>query len=201
MKTKSAGQKLFTVREAYWNLYYAFRSIPSFARVRRTRLLSTEWMERIMLAVTEVNRCAMCSYAHTKIALEAGLKADEINAVLAGDFSGVNKAELASLLFAQHYADTRGNPSAKAWQAIIHQYGTVTALGILGAIRMITLGNTYGIPSGNLLARLTGRPLDQRSNLGYELAMLLSIVLLPPFAALHALAAGLLRLPVLRPVE
>jgi AhpD family alkylhydroperoxidase len=38
-----------------------------------------------MLAVTEVNGCEMCSYAHTKMALEAGLSNDEIQQMLAGD--------------------------------------------------------------------------------------------------------------------
>ena len=197
MKNQPAGRKLFSVGEAYMNLYYAFCSMPSFRHARKTNLLSEEWMERIMLAVTEVNKCAMCSYAHTKIALEAGLEKEEIRAMLAGDLSGAKQEELAALLFAQHYADTRGKPSAEAWQAIVEQYGYETGLGILGAIRMITVGNTYGIPSGNLLSRLTGRPLDPRSRLGYELAMLFTLIPFLPCAALQALAAGLLRQPVL----
>lgn len=35
--------------------------------------MNFKFKERIMLAVTEVNGCIMCSYVHTKLSLKAGL--------------------------------------------------------------------------------------------------------------------------------
>ena len=46
--------------------------------VKKERQLSEHFIERIMLAVTEVNGCAVWSYAHTKMALEAGMTNEEI---------------------------------------------------------------------------------------------------------------------------
>ncbi|WP_256205872.1 carboxymuconolactone decarboxylase family protein [Carnobacterium iners] len=39
-------------------------------------------MERIMLAVTQVNGCSVCSYTHTKMALEVGMKSEKIKNIL-----------------------------------------------------------------------------------------------------------------------
>nr|WP_237713710.1 carboxymuconolactone decarboxylase family protein [Rhodococcus sp. P14] len=63
-----------------------------------------------MLAVTEVNGCGACSYAHTKIALGAGMSSAEIRNILAGVLDDVPDSEVAAVLFAQHYADTRATP-------------------------------------------------------------------------------------------
>lgn len=82
------------------------------------------------------------------------------------------------IMFAQHYADSRGNPSKESWERIIETYGLSKAKGILGAIRMIMMGNVYGIPWGFFLSRIKGKP-DQKSSLFYELGfMIVSIFFL-----------------------
>jgi len=198
-KQPAIGRKLFSVGEAFVIVYRAMRSMPAFARARKNGLVSEHFMERLMLAVTEVNKCAMCSYAHTKMALESGMDKEEIDAMLAGDLSGVSDEERTAVLFAQHYADTRGRPDRGAWDAVVKAYGLPKSLGILGAVRAIMMGNAYGIPSGNLLMRFkrNGKR-DNRSSLPYELAMLLTLPVFLPVAALAALLAGALRAPILR---
>jgi AhpD family alkylhydroperoxidase len=175
--------------------------MPVFTRVRRSGLLNKHFAERLMLAVTQINRCAMCSYAHTKIALDAGMTREEISALLSGDLSGAQPEEMTAILFAQHYAERRGKPDPETWQTVLAQYGAEMGAAILGTIRVITMGNAYGIPSGSLLARLApkyGRTPDTRSGLGYELAMLLTLIVFLPCAALQALAAAALRRPANR---
>ncbi|MCE5342332.1 MAG: carboxymuconolactone decarboxylase family protein [Eubacteriales bacterium] len=199
MKKRSAGRTLFTLGESYWIIYHAMRSMPAIARARKRGLLDKHFSERLVLAVTEVNHCAMCSYAHTKIALRAGMEQAEISAMLSGDLSGVMPEELTAILFAQHYADCRNKPDREAWQTVLAQYGPEKSDALLGVIRMITMGNAYGIPSGSLLARVSRRRApDERSSLGYELAMLLTMIVFLPCAALHALAAATLRAPAIR---
>ncbi|MDD3920936.1 MAG: carboxymuconolactone decarboxylase family protein [Eubacteriales bacterium] len=198
MKKQVAGRKLFSLWEAYRIVYLAFRSMPRFQRARKEGVASETFMERLMLAVTEVNKCAMCSYAHTKMALEAGLSQEEIHAMLSGDTTGANEEELPAILFAQHYADTRGKPDREAWETIVKDYGEEKSQAILGAIRVIMMGNAYGIPSGNLINRFSrkeGKKLDARSGLGYELAMVLTLPIYIIVALLQALIAGALRLP------
>src|SRR5699024_12628547 len=66
-------------------------------------------------------------------------------------------------LFAQHYAESRGNPSESSWNEIIETYGEAKALGILGAIRMITFGNSFGIALSAFRSRLKGKTIDRKS--------------------------------------
>lgn len=198
MKKYNAGRKLYSIGEAYLILYRAVRTLPAFLRAHKSGMLQGDFTERLMLAVTEVNKCALCSYAHTKMALEAGMSADEIHSMLSGDFSDVRPDEMPAVLFAQHYADSRGRPSKKAWDSILRQYGNEKSVAILGAIRMIMLGNTYGIPWGSIKARFSGKPSrvpDPRSSIFYELAMLVTLVVFIPCVVVHAAAAAVLRFP------
>jgi AhpD family alkylhydroperoxidase len=153
-------------------------------------------MERLMLAVTQVNGCALCAWGHTKAALESGMSGEEVRALLGGDLERVPPDEMAAVLFAQHYADTRCRPSPQAWQRIVDLYGAPLAAGILGAVRMIMIGNVYGIAGGAFLGRLRGRP-DPHSGLVYELAMIAGAVVVLPVAFFHAGLAALAGKPLI----
>ena len=194
------ARKLATPAQAYLALYRALRTAGAFRKAKQSGSLSLQLQERLMLAVTEVNGCALCSYGHSRMALEAGLSGQEIEELLGGQTDGAPKEELPAILFAQHYADTRGKPTAAAWAQLIARYGEQQAAGMLGAIRMITVGNTWGIPTGSLLARLTKKEkyhVDARSSVGYELVMLLLLLPFLLVAALQALGAALLRRPLM----
>ena len=193
------ARKLATPAQAYLALYRALRTTGAFRKAKQSGSLSLQLQERLMLAVTEVNGCALCSYGHSRMALEAGLSGQEIEDMLGGQTDGAPKEELPAILFAQHYADTRGKPTAAAWAQLVDRYGAPQAAGMLGAIRMITVGNTWGIPAGSLLARLTKKEkyhIDPRSNVGYEIAMLLLLLPFLLVAMLQALGAAVLRRPL-----
>ncbi len=187
---KTPGRPLYSIAEAYIILYMAFLTIPQLSRAKKKGFLEQKFIERIMLAVTEVNGCDICSYAHTKMALEAGLNDKEIQNLLAGLSGDVPPEELPAVMFAQHYADTRGKPSQAAWDQVNKTYGRPKALGILGAVRVMMMGNTYGIPWSSFFKRLKGKP-DKRSSLPYELGMLVCSILFVPVAAVHAALSGL----------
>lgn len=169
----SKGRKLYTPLEVYDITYKAFLTIKKFGHGRREKLISSQFVERIMLAVTEVNDCPLCSYGHTKIALEAGMTIREIENMLTGEHSSVPKSELPAVMFAQYYAEYRGNPIKEAYIQIVRLYGREKAEAILGAIRMIMLGNAYGIPWGSFINRFK-RKADPKSSLLYELAIVIS---------------------------
>jgi AhpD family alkylhydroperoxidase len=191
------GKHLYSVRESYRILYDGLRTIRYLARAWWKNELSRDFIERIMLAVTGVNRCPVCSHGHAKMALEAGMSADEIRDLLAGIMDAVPAGELPAVLFAQHYADSRARPSREAWERVVELYGLSRALGILGAIRMIMVGNSYGIPLGSFVDRFRGRP-DPRSSLSYELGMMVAVVLFVPVALVHALVSWHSGAPVIR---
>jgi AhpD family alkylhydroperoxidase len=149
-----------------------------------------------MLAVTEVNGCEVCSYAHAKIALEKGLRAEEIRMLLAGDAGAIPADEALAIAFVQHYADTRGNPTNKSWQRLVETEGTAKAQGILGAARMMMIGNAYGIAWSAFVSRLKGRPVAG-SSLCREAAMLFAIIPHLLVAPVHAAISGLCHEPII----
>jgi AhpD family alkylhydroperoxidase len=189
-------KKRYSVLELYGILVKGLRAMPRLLSARMAGLVSARLAERIMLAVTEVNGCEVCSYAHTRIALENGMSPKEIRMLLAGDTGAVPVDESLAIVFAQHYADTRGNPSRDSWQRLVDAYGSAKSLGILAAARMMMIGNAVGIAWSAFANRLKGRPVAS-SSLGYEAAVMLSAVPLFPAALVHAVAAGVLRTPIM----
>lgn len=193
---QTSGKKLFSLFEFYRIMTLAFRSVPLLRRAKAAGKMNKAFLERIMLAVTEVNGCAMCSYYHTKVALEEGFSAEEIRAMLGADFADVPADELDGVLFAQHYADQRGKPSRESWQHVVDVYGETGAYGVLAVTRMIMFGNAAGIPSGSFLLRFRGKP-DPRSNIFYELMMMLAMIVFLPFTGISALLLNLVKAPIL----
>ena len=190
------GRKLYSVRESYRIYFKGLRTIKYMTRAKKSKDLSPEFTERIMMAVTEVNGCAICSYAHTKMALETGISNEEIQNILSGVMDDIPPDETAGVMFAQHYADSRGEPSKEAWKYVVKIYGLSKAKGILGAIRMIMVGNIYGIPWSSFFNRFIGKP-DKRSNILYEINMIITCILFTPIVIIHALASYLFQMPII----
>lgn len=185
---KSEYKRKFTVAEMYRSIMLVPETIPSLRNNRKNKLVPPDFLERMMLAVTEVNGCAACSYAHAKMALSQGMSSDEIHSFLSGDGTFVKPEEAKAILFAQHFADTGGHPDDDAYEAIEQSYGEKEALIMLSAVRMMQLGNIYGIPFSAFISRLRGRAYRD-SAIVYELGMqIMGFVLLP-----IALAHGLVR--------
>jgi AhpD family alkylhydroperoxidase len=186
----------YSVREAYWILYRGLRSLPHLVKAKRDGDLGGAPAERIMLAVTEVNGCAVCSYAHARIALEKGLRAEEVRMLLAGDAGAIPADEAIAIAFAQHYADTRGNPTRESWQRLVETQGSAKAQGVLGAARMMMIGNAYGIALSALVSRLKGRPVAG-SCLFREACLLFALVPHLLVAPVHAAVSALCREPII----
>jgi AhpD family alkylhydroperoxidase len=190
------GRQLYSIGESYKIMYNGIRTIGAYKKAKSRNLLDSKFIERIMLAVTEVNSCPLCSYAHTKIALETGISHDEIKNMLDGIVDTIPNDEIEGVLFAQHYADKRGNPSKESWHKVVWVYGKIKAEGILAATRMIMMGNAYGIPLGSFKNRFRGKP-DERSNLLYEVGMLLTFIIFLPISLVHTIFSALLKKPLI----
>jgi AhpD family alkylhydroperoxidase len=97
--------------------------------------------EKIMLAVTSVNECAYCSYLHTQTALAAGVEEKRIREILSGAFDNGNPQETIALLYAQHWAESRGATAEQARTRLAEYYGPDLASQIEGYLRIIYMGN------------------------------------------------------------
>ncbi|WP_217587607.1 carboxymuconolactone decarboxylase family protein [Lentibacillus saliphilus] len=188
--------KIYNVKEFYVALYKGLRTFKYMKRNKKNNQISSHFIERIMLAVTEVNGCEICSYAHTKIALEEGMSDKEIQMLLSGVTEEIPADEMTAIVFAQHYADMKGQPTEVAWNRVVNVYGLEKALGILGAIRTIMIGNIYGIPLSAFRSRMKGKKIE-KTNLFYEIKMILSIIPLLPVAFIHSLISNVLNAPVI----
>ena len=199
MKTepeRKSGRELYSITESYMISYHGFITMRKMRDARKNGLINKQFMERIMLAVTEVNGCEVCSYAHTKMALESGMSIEEIEDMLAGAQGNLPPDEIPAIMFAQHYAEYRGHPSQDSWDRVLEIYGKPKAFGILGAIRTIMIGNAYGVPWSSFINRFKGKA-DSRSNLLYEIGMMISSIVLIPLAFLHSLLARLFKAPII----
>ena len=181
--------RIFTPKDFYRNLYRSIRPMPVMLRSQRKGLVSKAFNEKIMLAVTQVNGCRYCSWFHTRVAMKEGISKKEVHTLLGGEFDGADEDEMVALLYAQHYADTDGKPEEESWEKLYETYGKERARAIESSIKVITVGNIYGIAFDGLMRRLKGKNMKD-SKLFYELGIVFGSLLMFPVALLHGLFYG-----------
>ena len=192
--SRSEYKRKFSFLELYRSYVYVPRAIRKLRSNKKSKLVDSHFIERLQLAVTEVNGCAACSYAHTTMALREGMSNEEISSFLGGSDSYIKPEEAKAIMFAQHFADSKGYPQRDAYEAIVLEYGPQKARIILSACQMMISGNMFGIPFSAFLARRKGKPFKD-STLGYELGMLIGGILVLPLGILHALLRWMVGLP------
>lgn len=163
-----------------------FLNLGAFRRAAKRGNVSKEFEKRIMLAVTQVNGCKMCSYHHTAQALKDGMSKEEIDAILNGEFSEVPNDEIPALLFAQHYADTIAKPDKEAVSSFVEEFGEQKAEDILCYIRAIMVGNAQGNIMGAFKSRFKGKP-ELGSTLLKEVSVMFCDLFLIPILMLKSL--------------
>ena len=187
-------KRKFSLFELYRALVFTPRAMLKLIENNKNKLVDPKLIERLQLAVTEVNGCPACSYQHTKMALNLGMTNEEISSFLSGDEEFIQPAEAKAIAFAQHFADSRGFPKKYTYDAIVEEYGEESANIILSAVQVMITGNIYGIPYSAFQSRLKGK-IYESSSLFYELGMLIGGILLIPFALLHGILRGIIRIP------
>ena len=186
---KNGYKRTFSLIELYRSFMFAPRAIAILRSNNKSKTVDTHLVERIQLAITEVNGCAACSHHHTKMALKQGMSNEEITSFLSGGNDFIKPEEAKAILFAQHFADARGFPKKYAFDAIVSEYGDTKGKIMLAASQMMLAGNTFGIPWSAFLSRLQGKKY-KNSSLFYELGMLLMAFLFLPVAILHGITRG-----------
>jgi AhpD family alkylhydroperoxidase len=117
--------------------------------------LPHRFRERLFLAVIAVNGCRYCTYLHTRSALHAGLTQDDVNRLLTGVIDNVPMEEAKAILYAQHWADTKGFPAAQARTDLLEAYGTKLSRAIEMALLLIQIGSLCGNSFDFCLFRLS----------------------------------------------
>ncbi|HUW25743.1 MAG TPA: carboxymuconolactone decarboxylase family protein [Gallionella sp.] len=193
-----SSQIEFKRKFSFWEMYRAFVFLPgAVAKMMensKSKLLGKEFVRRLQLAVTEVNGCAACSYQHAKMALREGMSNEEIVSFLSGEDAFIKPEEAKAIMFAQHFADSRGYPKQYAYDSMVKEYGEQQARIILSAAQFMIAANMYGIPYSAFLSRRKGKPFNG-SSLSYELGMLIAGIICLPIAVIHGSLRSLFGMP------
>ena len=186
-------KRKFSFWELYRSLVYTPRAMSKLIGNNKSNLVDKKFLERLQLAVTEVNGCLVCSYQHAKMALRQGMSNEEISSFLSGGDEFIELDEARAIMFAQHYADSKGFPEKYAYGSIVKEYGEEQARIILSAVQIIFAGNMYGIPYSAFQSRLRGHTYKD-SSLLYELGMLFGGLVFSPIAIAHGILRGMIGL-------
>jgi len=134
-------RRLSGVSEYFQNFGRVFRAMSSISRTPAENRISPELSEKLMLAVSGVNKCVNCSYLHTRTALEKGVSMDEIRQLLSGEYRGASPEEIQAVLFAQHFAETKGNVSPEAEARVVESLGAGKTAHLSAYLLSVLFGN------------------------------------------------------------
>lgn len=138
-------------RELCWSISHPLLILG----ILRGKKLDAQFRERVMLAVTEVNRCTICAWAHTRVALSEGLSKSEVQTLLQGALDNVPPEQHTAILFAQHWADTRGEVDADARVHFEAAYDQDTLRALDATMRFIRFNNYCGVFAERILGWLS----------------------------------------------
>lgn len=139
----------------FGDIKFVLGHVGKLREIGRKNLLDKAFTERLMLAVTQVNDCRYCAYGHARMALDAGVPQNEIDAIMQGSFGTCPPEEQTALLYAQHWADKDGHPDPAARDRLVAAYGAERADAIDLMLRMIRMGNYTGNSFDYLLWRVS----------------------------------------------
>lgn len=191
ISSRTEYKRKFSLLEMYRAFVFVPRAKSKLIGNKKSKLVDKHFVERLQLAVTEVNGCAACSWAHTNMALRQGMSNEEISSFLSGGDAFIKPEEAKAIMFAQHFADSRGYPKKYAYDSIVNEHGKEKAKIILSAVQMMIAGNMLGIPLSAFQSRLTGKTYKD-SSLFYELGMGIAGFICLPIAIVQGFLSDLI---------
>lgn len=172
-------KRLITVKTQNEDIKKFLNHSDAFIETQLNPAISKSFGESISLAVAQVNGCKLCSYTHAKNALKSGMSEEEVEFLLSGGFDNAPKEQLEALLFAQHYADTEGNPDIDAVKKLNDTYTQEEVKDIMSKILMMMLTNLHGNTLEAFQLRLKGKSVEY-SNIWREVAVIFNFFKIMP---------------------
>ena len=155
--------------DTFWRGYAEMiHPTPEDRASLRSRRIDKSFLEEIELVVSRVNGCRTCTYVHSANALQEGLSDKELEELLALDLGHFPAERAMAFAFAQHYAESGGQPDPAAERRFRDYYGPQMSQDILAHLRFIQFSSVTGATIQALLSRLRGHPVPG-SNLLTEL--------------------------------
>ena len=123
MHARTFDKRIYTLPTFLASVSDLFHHRGDLHMVVRRRHIDPALAEKLMLVVTEVNRCRYCHFVHTHAALRAGVTEQELSYLRAHDFAGLPVKDAAALQFAQHYAEQQGRYDQASSKHVVELYG------------------------------------------------------------------------------
>jgi hypothetical protein len=152
-----------------------WRQPQSLLSLRNNPRLQHPFVDRIMLAALSAWGGGPAQRAAARSALARGLSQEEADSLLRGELQYGPVDEAPAIIFAQHYAETRGQPEHDMLQRLVDAYGWDTARDLLILLQLITLANLSGNAVDALISRALGKP-NADTTLRQELAVVLTLL-------------------------
>jgi AhpD family alkylhydroperoxidase len=135
------------LRDAFF-LFRNARNIPGCRMPRAFR-------ERLILTVSAVNSCRYCSFFHSRAALLSGISTEEIASLSDRAFDSTPPEEIPALLYAQHWAESDGNPEKQAMEKFANHYDKKKSECIEYILRSARMANLLGNSFDYVLYKLS----------------------------------------------
>lgn len=181
------AKRIFTARLFLAQLGFLIWNSPQIMRVF-TNKEQKQLIEKALLVTDATNECVYCSWLDAKLAIQSGMDEEEIQNMMRLQFqTEASEYELYTLLFAQHFAETRENPDPAMTDKLFAYYGEKTAKDIILAIRAVTFGNLYFNTWEAIISRCKGKPAPNSSVIFEMVYFLLNFIIILPFIILRKL--------------
>ena len=162
------------------------RDAPERHAIVRQQRLDRTFIEQLSLVVSRVNGCRLCTYVHAANALRSGLSDGELQELLVFELGQVPPERAVALTFAQHFAESGGDPDPVVERRLQHAYGAQQSRDMVTYLRYAQFGSLNGATNDAFLHRLRGEPVPH-SRLLTELVVfvLTGPVMLPKLALIE----------------
>lgn len=155
----SISKRVHTFK-SFWRGYAEMiHPAPEDRESRRSGRIDKSLVEQFELIVSRVNGCRTCTYVHSANALREGLSDKELQELLALDLGDFPAERAVAFGFAQHYAESGGQPDPAAEGRFRDYYGPQKSQDILAHLRFIQFSSVTGATIQAFLSRLRGRPI------------------------------------------
>jgi len=154
---------VYTLPELVKDLGAVFTRVPALWAIWMGGRLPRALREKIIVAVAQVNACAMCEHAHTRLALEAGVSDAELAALENMDQSAFDRRTWLAIAHARER--TKANfahvDEDASHDGVIEILGAQTQRDVEDVARVMTVANRIANTLNALPDRWRGRPVPE----------------------------------------
>jgi AhpD family alkylhydroperoxidase len=154
---------VYTLPELVKDLGAVFTRVPALWAIWMGGRLPQALREKIIVAVAQVNACAMCEHAHTRLALEAGVSDAELAALENMDQSAFDRRTWLAIPHARerNKANFAHVDEDASHDGVIEILGAQTQRDVEDVARVMTVANRIANTLNALPDRWRGRPVPE----------------------------------------